>query len=256
MSSRLSLGLSSQLVRWALGKYISSHFDVFYTFPPLPAEIHSFPRKSWTIRNIAERGYFPLHAFVTVDPDEIRQYLPEFDVYVQKTPEQAGEFTRKEAGYIAEALTLLSLQRSRNVLVDGSLRDHRWYTTYFASLRAQRASLKIAILHVSAPRDAVMERAEHRARITGRVVPRKTIELAMKEVPKSVEVLAPLCDFYAELYNSGDTRATEIRTDNLTWERFSKVWAQTCSITRGNTSATDCAASTMECVPKILLSSL
>lgn len=222
---------------------------------PIPAEIHTFSRKSWTIRNLAVRGYFPVQAFVTVDPDEIRRHLPEFDVYVNKTPDQAGEFTRKEAGYIAEILTHISLQRGHNVLVDGSLRDHRWYTTYFASLKAQRATLKIAILHVSAPRDAVMKRAEHRARITGRVVPRTTIELAMTEVPKSVEVLAPLCDFYADLYNAGDAHAAEIRTENLTWENFSKVWAQTCPITKGNMSKTDCTASIMECEATNLLSS-
>jgi len=198
--------------------------------------------KSWTIRNLAHRGYFPLQSFVTVDPDDIRRHLPEFDVYVSKTPQQAGEFTKKEAGYIAETMTQIALQRGLNVLVDGTLRDCQWYTMYFKSLRAQRANLKIAILHITAPHDAVMERANQRARITGRVVPLKTLELAMKEVPKSVEILAPLSDFYAEIHNAPDTPNVEIRTKNMTWEDFKNVWVQSCN----NEPTDDCIGSEID----------
>lgn len=39
---------------------------------------------------------FPLLAFVSVDPDVIRRYLPEFESYVEQDPMMAGEMTRKE----------------------------------------------------------------------------------------------------------------------------------------------------------------
>jgi hypothetical protein len=161
---------------------------------------------------------------------------------VSKTPQQAGEFTKKEAGYIAETMTQIALQRGLNVLVDGTLRDCQWYTMYFKSLRAQRANLKIAILHITAPHDAVMERANQRARITGRVVPLETLELAMKEVPKSVEILAPLSDFYAEIHNAPDRPNVEIRTKNMTWEDFKNVWVQSCN----NEPTDDCIGSEID----------
>ena len=52
--------------------------------------------KSWVIKRLMERGVFPLMAFVGVDPDVIRRYLPEWEEYVKTDPEGAGEMTRKE----------------------------------------------------------------------------------------------------------------------------------------------------------------
>ena len=83
--------------------------------------------KGYTLKKLVEKGRFPLIAFVRVDPDAIRRYLPEFDLYVQQSPEKAGELTNKEAGYIAEILTLAGLQSGKNVIVDGSLRRVQWY---------------------------------------------------------------------------------------------------------------------------------
>ena len=38
-----------------------------------------------------------------------------------------GYNTQKEAGYIAEILTIIALNEKKNVFVDGSLRDTSWY---------------------------------------------------------------------------------------------------------------------------------
>ena len=116
--------------------------------------------KSYTLKWCHQRALFPLNAFVIVDPDEVRQQFPEYSLYVSQNPARAGEKTRKEAGYIVEVLTLAALQAGINVLVDGSLRDHEWYSEYFDKLRENYPTLKIMILHVDAPRDAVFARAE------------------------------------------------------------------------------------------------
>lgn len=115
--------------------------------------------KSYTLRKISEKAHFPLMAFVRVDPDEIRRFFPEFKLYVEQSPELAGELTRKEAGFISEILTQAALLAGKNVLVDGSLRDADWYEQYFWRLRTDYSGLRIAIIHVSAPRDAVFQRA-------------------------------------------------------------------------------------------------
>jgi len=139
--------------------------------------------KSYTIRHLTQQGRFPLQHFVSVDPDEVRRYLPEFSWYIHRgsstTAQLAGELTRKEAGYISELITLAALEEGKNVLVDGSLRDAAWYQVYFQRLRemyggagssggGSRSSsrngstegLRIGILHVTAPREAVWQRAE------------------------------------------------------------------------------------------------
>jgi hypothetical protein len=80
-------------------------------------------------------------------------------LYASLCPEDAGELTNKECGYVSEIITLAGLESGKNVLVDGSLRDSDWYKVYFQMLRDRYSHLKIAILHIVAPREAVFQRA-------------------------------------------------------------------------------------------------
>mmetsp|Transcript_32673 Transcript_32673/g.75195 ORF Transcript_32673/g.75195 Transcript_32673/m.75195 type:complete len:145 (-) Transcript_32673:3305-3739(-) len=121
------------------------------------------------------------------------------------------------------------MEKGQNVLVDGSLRDADWYQKYFLRLRQERPHIRIGIIHVTAPRQAVLDRAGQRAHATGRIVPRETLEQTLTQVPRSVEILRPLSDFCVELYNAPDTEDVELRTEGLTWESFRKTWAQHCA---------------------------
>jgi predicted kinase len=206
--------------------------------------------KSHTMRVLVEKGRFPLLAFVNVDPDRIRYFIPEFHIYLEHNAELAGELTRKEAGLMAEILTLAGLQAGKNVLVDGSLRDHYWYRQYFARLRSDFPALRIAILHVTAPPETVFQRAEvrglgrivlllanyllllltallqERALVTGRVVPRDLLAKVLEQVPRSVKILAPLVDYHVELRNASDNDDIELVTEGETWETFKSHWVQ------------------------------
>lgn len=141
-------------------------------------------------------------------------------------PDKAGDLTRKESGYVAEILTLAALQRGKNVLVDGSLRDCDWYEIYFARLREEFPALRLAILHVTAPKEAVIQRAEERAKTTGRVIPRELLLETLQQVPYSVKRLSPLVDYHAEINNPPDTDDVELKTPGETWESFRKQWLQ------------------------------
>eukprot|EP00977_Amphora_coffeiformis_P010819 scaffold2536_cov169-Amphora_coffeaeformis.AAC.12 len=208
--------------------------------------------KSYTMRNLVDEGRFPLLAFVKVDPDEIRRQLPEYHLYVTDSPSLAGELTNKEAGFIGEILTLAGLENGKvrratplrffsflddyltlyslapsslqNVLVDGSLRDSDWYQLYFKRIRKEFPVVRIAILQVSAPREAVFQRAAARAKSTGRVVPKMVLERALEQVPRSVKILAPLVDYHIELMNAPEADDIEIVTDGETWESFKSHW--------------------------------
>jgi hypothetical protein len=94
-----------------------------------------------------------------MDPISFAFTIAEFHMYIEENPRLAGELTRKEAGFIAEILTLTALQAGKNVLQDGSLRDFDWYQVHFKRLRQEFPSLRQAILHVTAPREAVFQRA-------------------------------------------------------------------------------------------------
>lgn len=98
-------------------------------------------------------------AFVLTD---CQRHLPEYQFYRRESPELAGDLTRKEVGVIAEILTLAALRAGKNVLVDGSLRNSKWYQNYFAKLKQDFPWVRQAIIHVKAPREAVFKRAEVR----------------------------------------------------------------------------------------------
>ena len=198
-------------------------------------------------------------AFVRVNPDAIRRYLPEYHLYIETNPDLAGELTNKEAGYIAEVLTLAGLQQGKNVMVDGSLRRADWYREYFARLRSEFPDLRIAIIHVVAPREAIFQRAsvseaqllylfdvaavprgssvsysgplicsqpQERALHTGRIVPRELLDKTIEQVPRSVAELAPLVDYHIELMNDPSSPDIEIVTPGETWETFTSHWIQ------------------------------
>jgi predicted kinase len=189
-------------------------FVLFLLFPystPSPGA-----GKTHTIKKLHERGQFPLHSFVTVDPDEMRRQLPEFPVYIERTPEKAGELTRKEVGMMAEIVTNFALEKGMNVLVDGSLKDAVWYENYFQSLRKRYPNLKIGIIHVTAPTDAILERVKERAKTTGRVVPMEVLQRSIREVPIAVERLRHSVDYFLEIHNPSEPSSSSTTTTTTT----------------------------------------
>lgn len=122
------------------------------------------------------------------------------------------------------------------------MKDADWYGGYFERLRKDYGNLRIAILHVTAPRDQVFERAKSRALVTGRIVPTQTLESSLRQVPRSVRKLAPHADFFCELDNGRrdlvDGKEVEyaIATEGVTAESFQDVWAQTCALPPGNSA--------------------
>jgi hypothetical protein len=63
--------------------------------------------------------------------------------------------------------------------------------------------------------------------MTGRVVPKKTLEEAMEQVPRSVNLLKSLVDYYAEINNPPNANDVElIKPEGSSWEEFSRQWIQ------------------------------
>jgi hypothetical protein len=179
--------------------------------------------KSSAMRHLAANGLFPLHTFVVVDPDRIKSEMPEMPQYVAANRALAGTLTHKESGFIAELVEREAMLASKNVLVDGSLRDADWYSRVFGRLRAHFPQYRIAVLLIQASTERIYERAERRAAITGRVVPREVIDDAIQQVPKSFEVLAPLADYSAVVDNDDSSHTPRFRPP-ATEAGFAELW--------------------------------
>eukprot|EP00546_Thalassionema_frauenfeldii_P011295 CAMPEP_0178916490 /NCGR_PEP_ID=MMETSP0786-20121207/12673_1 /TAXON_ID=186022 /ORGANISM="Thalassionema frauenfeldii, Strain CCMP 1798" /LENGTH=201 /DNA_ID=CAMNT_0020589841 /DNA_START=493 /DNA_END=1098 /DNA_ORIENTATION=+ len=134
----------------------------------------------------------------------------------------------KEAGYIAEILQTHALDTGKNVLVDGSLRDYEWYKVDFQHKREKYPNIKLAIIHVVAPRETIFERAWVRGVETGRVVPEELIEKSIIQCAKSVDILEDFVDFFARIQNAPDTADVELLSPQpSSWEEFKNEWNQT-----------------------------
>eukprot|EP00596_Hydrurales_sp_CCMP1899_P003446 CAMPEP_0119042274 /NCGR_PEP_ID=MMETSP1177-20130426/14509_1 /TAXON_ID=2985 /ORGANISM="Ochromonas sp, Strain CCMP1899" /LENGTH=829 /DNA_ID=CAMNT_0007008945 /DNA_START=391 /DNA_END=2877 /DNA_ORIENTATION=- len=157
--------------------------------------------KGHTLTWLHSQGIFPLDAFVRVDPDALRELLPETEEYIRRDEDTAGYLTQKEVGHVCEVLTISALIQGKNVLVDGSLRDAEWYHEYITDLKARFPKLKIAILYITASRRTILKRAKSRAVATGRVVPEEVILKTMTDLPKSIRILSPLVDFVVTFEN-------------------------------------------------------
>lgn len=160
--------------------------------------------KGRTMHWLAQQGLFPLSGFVKVDPDSLRELLPETCEYMARDPASAGQMTQKEVGYVAEILSMEALNEGKNVLVDGTLRNAAWYSEYMKTLHEQFPNLKFAIIHVTAAEETVLQRAAKRAERTGRLVPKDVIMETMEQIPNSLCVLAPHVHFMATFDNEGE----------------------------------------------------
>jgi predicted kinase len=183
--------------------------------------------KSHTLDWLQAQNAFPLRDFVCVDPDHIRDMLPEFSSYAALDPSTAGELTQKEAGHISEIAVLRALELGHSVMVDGSLRDHVWYAEYFSKLRAMHPNLKVAIIEVTASLETCQRRAQRRSCKTGRTVPARLIEEAFANIPESVGRLKPLANFTCTISNEYDNAAPEIvaiSEGSLCLDGFRSVW--------------------------------
>mmetsp|Transcript_17375 Transcript_17375/g.25958 ORF Transcript_17375/g.25958 Transcript_17375/m.25958 type:complete len:732 (+) Transcript_17375:197-2392(+) len=208
--------------------------------------------KSYTMRHLDNTERFPLSDFITIDPDEVRHLLPEYQYYIQNQTstqstaslmQYAGAYTKKESGYICEIILQVALRNGCNVLMDGSLRDYQWYLKHFQSLRDQyqhqyqydyhpaegsgngsKSGINIGIIHVRAPKEAILERARLRSKITKRIVPTHVLEESIDMVPKSVAILSQHVDFFVELYNGPEASDIEIMTEGVTWDTFRSIF--------------------------------
>jgi hypothetical protein len=77
----------------------------------------------------------------------------------------------------------------------------------------------------------IITMSQSRAKITGRVVPRAVLIDAIKQVPKSVQILQSSVDFFLEIHNSQERNFVEIVTEGVSWDAFAHTWEQTCAAT-------------------------
>ena len=121
--------------------------------------------KGYAMDWLSRHGIVPIEKLVHIDPDYFKRVMPEWEEYCKFDSERAGTNCHKESGMLQELATELALRAGEHTWVDGSLRDHDWYSGLFSSLRSRFPQYRLAIFYVHCSEEKVYERAARRAKV-------------------------------------------------------------------------------------------
>jgi Zeta toxin len=193
--------------------------------------------KNHILHKLVHNGRLPILSFVQVDPDSIRRRLPEFATYAADNPILVNDLMRKESSFMAELLLLASLQNGRNVVFDTAMRNPEWFLNLIHMLKSQCsreafgmfAFPKIALLHITAPTNLILQRAEKKSKQTGRMIHQDSILKSLETIPSSLEMVLPSVDFFCEIENGPDSYSIVEGGSVKDWDEFHTVFLQSCA---------------------------
>ena len=165
--------------------------------------------KGYALNWLSKQGFFPLEQIVHIDPDFFKRVMPEWKQYVSHNSANSGTLCHHESGYIQEVAQEVALNNCQNVWIDGSLRDHEWYSSVFDDIHERHPLYRIAIFYVYCSEEVVCERAEKRAQVTGRHIPREKLLASIKDTRVAVRALSVKADYVATINNEMKTPVLE-----------------------------------------------
>lgn len=158
--------------------------------------------KGYVLTQLQKLNILDLKQFVKIDPDLIKTELPEMAGYLQFETNSAATKLHRESTQMADILLEDALMKGLSILVDGSLRDVQYYSSFFKRLKEGPVKYRIAILHVTADDHVIRDRAASRAVKSGRVVPPDVLQESIDQVPRSVKALTHLADAVHTIANN------------------------------------------------------
>lgn len=185
--------------------------------------------KGYVLSSLYKSKLFPLDKFLIIDPDKLKNELPEMPGYLQADPTTAATKVHRESTQMADVLLEHTLLQKTPILVDGSLRDFDYYRDLFQRIKKD-FGYRIAIILVTAEPSTIHDRASQRAIKTGRAVPEELINKSIQQVPESVAKLSPYADAVFEIANNDDSPlrivSSSLAKDGTTtsWLDFSNTW--------------------------------
>ncbi|WP_191090649.1 zeta toxin family protein [Niallia endozanthoxylica] len=131
---------------------------------------------------------------VTVDPDEIKDYIPEYELLKKKHPNDAARLVHKESLDISELLVKRLIRHRKHFMHEGTMARTQKYKKLIKKFK--KAGYEIHAYIVDIPLELAKQRVAERAKISGREIPPHIIENTHKLVPHTVEVIKNRVDRY------------------------------------------------------------
>jgi len=136
---------------------------------------------------------------VSVDPDVIKVYLPEFEQYKQLNPEKAALLVHKESCDIRDLFVDHLIKAKITFIYESTMAKPLKYKKLFTKLHHEgfNVHLYISDLPVSLAKQRIAKRAE----LDGRRIPLKVVENTHKLISKTFTNVRDLTDSY-HIYDS------------------------------------------------------
>lgn len=112
--------------------------------------------------------------YVTVNPDLVKEMIPEYEEMKNAGDPRAAEFTHEESSFLAKEIAKEAQARGYNMVVDGT--GDSGEGKFFGKIEAaEAAGYTTNVVLVDIPADEAWNRAVIRARKSGRLVPKKDL---------------------------------------------------------------------------------
>lgn len=155
-----------------------------------------------------------LKDFIIIDPDKIKNDLPECKLFSLENKNTASSRLHKESILISLIIEYIAIERGYAIIVDGSLKDFEWYTNHFKEIKLK--NYNIAILKVNAHLETIKNRCVLRGEETGRIISEDLVIKIHKETEKSFDILKELSDLTIEIDNEHEPTIKSIKFNNST----------------------------------------
>lgn len=149
------------------------------------------------VKMLKEHDLLKSRDVANVDPDEIKLYLPEFELYKQLSPEKAAFLVHKESCDIRDLLVDHLIKAKMNFIYESTMAKPKKYKKLFTRLHHE--GYKVHLFISTLPVSLAKERSAKRAEQDGRIVPLKIIEDTHKLIPRTfsdVRDLTESCYIY------------------------------------------------------------
>lgn len=173
--------------------------------------------KSYTIKKYKQSLYSKWNDFLLIDPDQIKNYLPEAQDYAQRDSKMAATWLHQESTFISMMMEYLGYSKNWFMIVDGSLYDYEWYLDHFKWINEHYPNYRIGLIYVSAPLEVALSRCYHRGLTTGRQIPEDLISNRFDSYSKIFETFRvdPLISWWMHIHNETTPQIQEQSANSL-----------------------------------------
>lgn len=165
--------------------------------------------KSHFLRMLYRYKLFPLNKYLYIDPDQIKSLLPEEESYVANNPITSSTMLHGESVHIADLLMTYGFFASYNMIIDGTLRDKKFFADLFIKMKKLYPDFRIIVVEVVADKLTVLNRCRKRAFDTGRNIPDEIVMKTWDECQVSAKSLSGFVDNYFHVSTNGEVPKVE-----------------------------------------------